>query len=208
MDIGIIGTGSMGSALATALSEAGHGIMLGSRDEQRGRDTAASVGGSVEGGTIVDAANFADTVILAVPFDACAGIVRECAAFESKTLIDITNPIDLDALRVTLDNETSGGERIAEMAPGASVVKAFNTIHAEVVNEPRFGQDVPTGFFCGDDEDAKDIVAGLIEDCGFEPVDCGPLRASRYLEAMAGLIVQLSMNMGWGPENAFMFMDR
>jgi len=208
MEIGIIGTGSMGTALATALSDAGHTIMLGSRNAQRGRETAESIGGDVSGGSNQDAAEFADTVILATPFDAATEVIRECGAFDAKTVIDITNPIDLDALRVTLDNDTSGGEQIAKLAPGAAVVKAFNTVHAEVVADPAFGDDVPTCFYCGDDEDAKDLVAGLIEDCGLDPVDCGSLKASRYLEAMAGLIVQLSLKMGWGVDNAFLFIER
>jgi hypothetical protein len=208
MEIGIIGTGNMGSALATALSDAGHTIMLGSRNPQRGRETAESIGENVSGGSNEDAAEFADTVILAIPFDACADIIRECGAFDGKTVIDITNPIDLEELRVTLDRETSGGEEIAKLAPGASVVKAYNMIHAEVVQDPDFGNDRPTCFYCGDDEGAKEQVAELIEDCELDPVDCGPLRASRYLEGMAGLIVQLSMNMGWGVDNAILFVER
>jgi hypothetical protein len=208
MDVGIIGTGNMGTALAMALADAGHTIVIGSRNEARGHEVAASIGENVSGGSNQDASDFADTVILAVPFDGADSIIRECGAFEGKTVIDITNPIDLDALRVTLDEETSGGEEIAKLAPAAKVVKAFNMIHAEVIEEPGFGDDVPTCFFCGDDEDAKETVAQLIEDCELDPVDCGPLRASRYLEAMAGLIVQLSMKMGWGVDNAILFVER
>lgn len=208
MEIGIIGTGNMGTALATALSDAGHTIMLGSRNKQRGLETANSIGEGVSGGSNQDAAEFSDLVILAVPFDACEGIVRECGAFDAKTIVDITNPIDLDALRVTLENDTSAGEEIAKLAPGASVVKAFNMVHAEVVADPDFDEDVPTCFYCGDDEDAKEQVAELIEHCELDPVDCGPLKASRYLEASAGLIVQLSLTMGWGVDNALLFIER
>ena len=208
MEIGIIGTGSMGSALATALSDAGHTIMLGSRDPERGRDTAETMGASVSGGSNQEAAQFAETVILATPFEACESIISECGPFDGKTIIDVTNAMDLENLRVPLDNETSGGEEIAKMATGASVVKAFNMVHAEVLTDPQFGDDVPTCFYCGDDEDAKERVAQLIADCGLEGVDCGPLRASRYLEAMAGLLVQLSANMGWGVDNAFLFIER
>lgn len=208
MEIGIIGTGSMGTALAGALSGAGHTIMMGSRNRRRGREAAQAIGENVQGGSIQDAARFADTIILAVPFDACAGIIRECGAFGGKTVIDITNSLDLEAIRLTLDNDTSAGEEIARLSPGAAVVKAFNMVHAAVVENPSFGDDVPTCFYCGDDDDAKELVAGLIEDCGLDPVDCGPLRAARYLEAMAGLLVQLSHNMGWGVDNAFLLIER
>ncbi|MGM0494460.1 MAG: NADPH-dependent F420 reductase [Armatimonadota bacterium] len=208
MEIGIIGTGNMGAALAAALSRAGHSIMLGSRNKQRGRETAESIAGSVSGGSNQDAADFSDTIILAVPFDACDAIIRECGAFDGKTIIDITNPIDVEALRLKVDSDTSGGEEIAKLAPGAAVVKAFNMVHAEVAEDPDFGEDLPTCFYCGDDEDAKERVAGVIRDCGLSPVDCGPLRASRYLEATAGLIVQLSLNMGWGVDNALLLMER
>ena len=208
MEIGIIGTGSMGRALADALSDAGHSIMLGSRSRERGLEAAEEFGDAVSGGSNQEAADFADMIVLAIPFDACGEIIHGCGRLEGKIVIDITDPIDIEELRVTLDNDTSGGEEVAKLTPGAAVVKAFNMVHAEVVENPDFGDDAPTCFYCGDDEGAKARVAELIEDCGLDPVDCGPLRASRYLEAMAGLLVQLSAKMGRGVDNAFLFVER
>ncbi len=208
MKIGIIGTGNMGQALTAALSDAGHEVMLGSRDRDRATKMAGEMGAGVCGGSNEEAAQFSRLFILAVPFDACEEVLSSCGSLEGKVIIDVTNPIDPEALRLTVGPETSGGEEVAKLAPGANVVKAFNTVHAEVVENPDFGDDMPTCFYCGEDEEAKETVAELIEECGLEPIDCGPIRASRYLEAMAGLIVQLSVNMGWGVHNAFFFAER
>lgn len=181
MEIGIIGTGNMGHALADALSDAGHSVMIGSRDAQRGQATAEEFGPAVSGGSNVEAADFGDIIVLATPFRACEAIISELGSLAEKVIIDVTNPVDFENVQILVGNETSGGEEIARLAPDASVVKAFNAIHAEVIAEPEFDDDLPPVFYCGDDADAATTVAELIEDCGLTPIDCGPLRASRYL---------------------------
>ena len=208
MEIGVIGTGDMGHALADALSDAGHTIMIGSRDTQRGQEVSEEFGPTVSGGSNAEAAQFADVIVLAIPFEGSESVISECGSLAGKTIIDVTNPVDFQNLQIQVENDTSGGEEIARMAPDASVVKAFNAIHAEVIIEPEFDDDRPPVFYCGDDEDAKRIVSELIEDCGLDAIDCGPLKASRYLEPMAGLLVQLSMMEDRGAGNAFFFFER
>ncbi len=208
MEIGIIGTGNMGHALAEALSNAGHSIMIGSRDPQRGQNTAEQFGPTVSGGSNAEAAEFSDVIVLAIPFEGYEEVIDECGSLAGKTIIDVSNPVDFRNLQIQVGNETSGAEEIAGLAPDASVVKALNAIHAEVIVEPEFDDDRPPVFYCGDDEDAKSIVAELIEDCGLDAIDSGPLKAARYLEPMAGLLVQLSMMEDRGVDNAFFFFER
>ena len=88
-------------------------------------------------------------------------------------------------------------------ATGAHVVKAFNAIGMVNVGHLDFGGTRAAGFFCGDDADAKAMAAGLVEEVGFEPIDCGPLRAARLLEPMAAMWVRLAYVEGGGPNFAF-----
>lgn len=207
MKIGVIGTGSMGSAVARALAKAGHDAMLGSRDRERGRREAAEMGAGVCGGSIAEAAQFGDVVVLAVPFSAVEETIEEAGGLDGKLIFDVTNALDHDdPLRVTVD--TSTAEVVARLAPGARVVKALNYMHAGVVEDPSYDGCTPAAFYCGDDADAKATVEGLLNDLGLDPVDCGPLEAARNLESLCGLLVHLSVNQGHGSTNAFGYMRR
>jgi predicted dinucleotide-binding enzyme len=73
---------------------------------------------------------------------------------------------------------------------------------------PDYGGQRPTMFLCGDDASAKQVIAGLTEQLGFEPCDCGPLAVARYLEPLAGLWVQLAYSQGLGPDIAFRLLRR
>jgi hypothetical protein len=82
--------------------------------------------------------------------------------------------------------------------PEAFVVKAFNTVFAANQNTGRVGYEQLTAFVAGDDLNAKQTVARLTRDIGFDPVDCGPLKAARYLDAMAMMIMNLAFKYGMG----------
>jgi predicted dinucleotide-binding enzyme len=116
-------------------------------------------------------------------------------------LIDCTNPLTPSDDALAVGHRTSGAEIIARRARGAHVVKAFNTIPAELL---RAGVDVlreqPAVCYCGDDNHAKRITARLIRQLGFEPVDCGALESARYLEPLAMLVGELAYNQGKRPE--------
>lgn len=96
---------------------------------------------------------------------------------------------------------------VAAWAPGARVVKAFNTMGYNVMAEPAFGGQAASLFLCGDDAVAKSPVATLGEEIGFEPVDCGALAAARHLEALAFLWISLAFG-GHGREIAFRLLRR
>ena len=103
---------------------------------------------------------------------------------------------------------TSGAEELAKKVPRAHVVLAFNTDPSEVlfgVFESKGKETRPSLVYCGDDEPAKDVVAKLIHDAGFDPVDCGPLRIARYTEPFALLAGELAYRGDGGPELAYRF---
>lgn len=140
----------------------------------------------------------ADVVILAVPFPAVEQVLGEVGdQLTGKVVVDTTNPLKPDFSGPAFD-DTSGAEVIQGKAPGARVVKAFNTAFAARQADPNVAGGLRVdGYAAGDDEQAKDKVLGLLADIGFNPVDAGGLQMARYLEGMAWLNISLQMKNGW-----------
>ena len=158
---------------------------------------------------MAEAAKFGDAVLLAVPWSGVPDTVAAAESLKGKLLIDCTNPLTPDFMDLVVGHTTSGAEEVAKLAPGAKVVKAFNTIFAQIVHStPPFGAEKPSVFYCGDDEEAKNTVANLIDDIGFEPVDAGPLKNARYVEPLAELMIQMAYALGAGPMQAVKLMRR
>ena len=136
--------------------------------------------------------------------------LKAAGPLKEKILIDCTNPLKPDFSELAIGHDTSAAEEIAKMAPGAKVVKAFNSVFADIYNsESRlFGSRMPTMFYCGDDDGAKSTVAKLIRETGFEPIDAGPLRSARYLEPLAMLMIQLGYGQGMGTNIALNLIRR
>ncbi len=101
---------------------------------------------------------------------------------------------------------TSGAEELQKKAPGAKVVKAFNTAFAHAMNGGRIGGDQLAGLVAGDDADAKAAVLSLAKDLGFDPIDAGPLASARQLEPLALLNIKLGFVQGYGPNSGFRFV--
>jgi 8-hydroxy-5-deazaflavin:NADPH oxidoreductase len=105
-----------------------------------------------------------------------------------KVVIDISNPLKADMSGLQIGHSTSASEEVAKQVPNATVIKAFNTVFAQVLQEgPKFKNGMTQVFYAGDDESAKTKVKSLIESLGFEATDAGPLANSRYLEPMGML---------------------
>ncbi len=199
----------MGSGLGKSWAQKGHKIFLGSRDPAKAQGLAASIGHGASGGGVRAAAQFGDTVLLAVPWRGVESTVKAAGELSGKVLIDCTNPMTADYMQLVIGHDTSGAEEVAKQAPGARVVKAFNHIYAPIIHSsPQFGSHIATVFFCGDDPAAKETVAGLIRDIGFEPVDAGPLQNARYVEPLAELCVQLAYALGMGTDQALKLIRR
>lgn len=212
MKIAIIGTGNVGTRLGKLLASSNHQITMGSRNQQRAEEVALALGSNVTGKICKYAVEDAEVVIIATPWSENATIksIQDLDDLAGKIVIDCTNPLALDYMSNTLGHTTSSSEEIAKLIPQASVVKAFNTIFADVMQPGKqtFTGHRGTGFYCGDDAEAKKIVAQLIDDAGFEPVDAGELKNARYLEPMAQLNIQIAYGLGGGTDVAFRYMKR
>ncbi len=209
MKIAVLGTGNMGSGLGKRWAEKGHSVRFGSRDPAKAKELASSVGHNASAASVAEAAKFGDAVLLAVPWSGVADTLAAAGSLKGKVLIDCTNPLTPDFMDLVVGHTTSGAEEVAKLTPSAKVVKAFNTIFAQIVHSSAaFGPERATVFYCGDDAAAKSTVARLIDEIGFEPVDAGPLKNARYVEPLAELMIQMAYALGTGPMQAVKLMRR
>jgi predicted dinucleotide-binding enzyme len=209
MNILILGAGNMGKALASQFVKAGHRVNLAGRSLDQARRAAADIPGAGAVSAAGSAASH-DVVVVATPFEQAARALRDVGPFSGQAVIDITNPVNADFSGLTLGHTTSGAEEIARAVPGAEVVKAFNTLFAQVLAEgPAFaGGQTARAFYAGDSARAKATASALIESIGFTPVDAGPLRNARYLEPMGGLNIWFGYGAGQGTAIAPAWISR
>jgi len=209
MNIGIIGTGNIGFGLAKRWANAGHAVILGSRSPEKAIRLAESIGMMATGASVQDAAQFGSVVLLAVPWTAVPDALSAAGPLCGRVLIDCTNPFTPDNLSLLVGHSTSGAEEIAKKARGATVVKAFNHLNAQLIKDgPDLSKQRPSVFICGDICSAKGTVAQLIQDIGLEPVDSGPLQNARYIEPLAQLCFQLAYVQGLGADIALTLSQR
>jgi NADPH-dependent F420 reductase len=209
MNIGIIGSGNVGGTLGTRWAHAGHKVTFGSRhpESKEMRDLAAKAGANARAGSVAQTAQ-ADVILLATPWPAAEEAIRAAGDLSGKVVIDATNPLRPDLSALTAGTTTSAAEQVAQWTPAARVVKAFNTVGANIMANPAFGADRPVMLYCGNDAKAKQIVHSLIAELGFEPVDAGPLTQARTLEPFALLWISLAYQAGLGREIAFKLLRR
>jgi len=198
MRIAIIGTGNVGTALGEVWTKAGHEVKYGSRrpDPDAGRVS------------IAEAAAFGEVVVLANPWPALEETLHACGDLSGKTVVDCTNPLRPNLSGLELGTDTSAAEKVAKLAPGSNVVKAFNTVGANIMSNSHFPQGKAVMFYCGDNELSKRTVHELAAAAGFEPIDAGPLTQARVLEPFAMLWISLAYGQGLGREFAFQLMRR
>jgi hypothetical protein len=210
MNIGIIGSGNVGGALGTRWAKGGHQVTFGSRDPGTAdmQQLVARAGATARAATLPDAVKSGDVLLLATPWPVTKEIVQGLGDLTGKVLIDAVNPLLPDLSGMALPNTTSGAEQVAGWARGAKVVKAFNTVGSNVMENAAFGVDKPVLFFCGDDAGAKGIVKQLADGLGFEGVDAGSLTQARVLEPFALLWISLAFKAGLGREIAFKLLRR
>lgn len=210
MNIGIIGSGNVGSGLGRIWARKGHKVIFSfSRSEEKLK-ALAETNQNTGAGSPAEAVRQSEIILLSVRWETVEDAVRAAGSLDGKTVIDCTNPLLHDLTGLALGHTTSAAEEIANMAPGAHVVKAFNSAFAEIYQSDSrlFGSRMPTMFYCGDDAAAKKNVAKLIWEIGFEPADAGPLRSARYLEPLAMLMIQLGYGQGMGTNIALNLISR
>lgn len=185
MKIGIIGAGHIGGNAGRLFAQAGHEVLFSfSTDPQKLADLAATVGPRARAGTPAQAAAFGAVVLLSVPWGTIDEALAQAGSLDGKIVIDTTNQFGPGGV-VTPPDGLSAAAYNARRMPGARLVKAYNTLTAgfQAQAAGRTGPDRVVLFYAGEDAEAKRVVAGLIDDSGFAPVDMGGWDTVRYMEA-------------------------
>jgi predicted dinucleotide-binding enzyme len=183
----------MARGLGAGWVRAGHRVIFGSRTPHEKTDLIAAIP-DARVTMYADALAESAIVVVTLPYLEVAPFCRAHAdVLRERLVIDISNPFDH-----LPDNRVAGAEVTRDaIGPGARVVAAFKTNFAATLPAPLNADGVQRDvLFAGDDEDDKRIVAGLIADLGFRPIDCGMLRNARILDGMVPLIIELDRRYG------------
>jgi NADPH-dependent F420 reductase len=198
MDITIIGTGNMARGIAMRVLAGGHTVTLLGTEREKAERLAGELSGDVRAGTAGDPLA-GDVVVLAVWYAALPDVVSQYRdQLAGKIVVDITNPLDVDAFEPLQVQAGSAAQEIAAAVPEARVVKAFNTTFAGTLTEGAVAGEPLDVFLASDDEDAKATVATLVTDAGLRAVDAGPLRRAHELEALGYLHMAIQQPLGTG----------
>ena len=192
MKVGVLGSGDVAKVLGSGFLTHGHEVMMGTRTPAKltewGRQHPGGVGGFPE------AAKFAELVVLAVKGTAAAEVLLAAGSthLDGKTIIDATNPIADSppangVLKFFTHMDESLMERLQAEFPRAHFVKAFNSVGSALMVNPRFTEGRPTMFISGNDEAAKRMVSGVLDQFGWETADMGKAEAARAIEPLCML---------------------
>ncbi len=209
MKIAVIGSGNVGGTLGSRWAQAGHSVVFSSRNPESAemKQLLTKAGRNATAASVPEAVAGSGLVLLATPWPAAQGAIVSAGNLSGKVLIDAINPLLPDLSGLDLGTNTSAAEHVAQWASGAKVVKAFNTVGANIMADPSFGSDRVVLPYCGDDAMAKETVKTLISDLGFEPLDAGPLTQARVLEPFALFWISLAFS-SYGRDIAFKFLRR
>lgn len=210
MKYGVLGTGDVARTIADKLIELGHVVMLGSRttDNPRAAEWSKHHGERAAHGTFADAAKFGERVFNCVQgvysIEVLTSIGRD--NLTGKILIDQTNPYLYKNGHISLDSRWSGNTSLGEanqaLLPETKIVKTLNYICSHLMSNPEQLPEAVTGFYCGNDKDAKAEVAKLLTDFGWkDTLDLGDISMSRYTEMLGAFwpaALNATGNMDWG----------
>jgi predicted dinucleotide-binding enzyme len=184
MRIGVIGAGHIGGNCARQAVKGGHEVKLAfARDQSKLEQLASELGDRASSGTVADAVAFGDIVIVSVPWGAIPQALSQAGGgLAGKVVIDTTNQFGSGPKPPP--GQTAASFNAGRM-PGARYVKTFNTLTAGFQEQAaeRTGKDSVVQWLCGDDPEAKALVAGLVEDMGYTPVDLGGTETCEVMEA-------------------------
>lgn len=190
MNIGILGSGNVGGTLGKRWAEIGHSVVFATRDRAS-----------------IEAAANSEVIVVALPWDAARSVL-ESLDLRGRIVFDVMNPLLPDLSGFAVGATTSGGEQVAKWAPGASVIKIFNTTGSNNMADPIYNNEPVAMFYCGDDPSAKAVANRLASELGFDPIDAGPLQNARLLESAAMLWIWLALKGGLGRDIAFKLARR
>ncbi len=181
-NITIIGAGNMGQAISGLVTRGGNSVQLLTRND---KDTAVA----------------GDIVVLALPYGSLEEVVAERSdQLAGKVVVDISNPLDFATFdSLVVPSDSSATAELAGRLPQSKVLKAFNTNFAATLNSGKVGDDTVTVLIAGDDKEAKDSLAAVIEAAGLVALDLGGLKRARELEAVgfAQLVLAATEQVGW-----------
>ncbi len=193
MKIGILGSGSVATTLASGLIKHGHDVTLGTRDTSKLAEFSKA-NPKAKVASFADAAKFGEVILLAVK-----GTVAEAALglagadnLKGKTVIDATNPIadappENGVLHYFTDLNQSLMEKLQSKYPAANFVKTFNSVGAAAMVNPNFQGGKPSMFIAGNDAAAKTTVSSILDQLGWDVEDMGPATAARAIEPLCML---------------------
>lgn len=190
MKIAVIGSGDVGKTLASGFLKHGHEVMIGTRDPAKlAQWGAQNPAGRV--GSFDEAAKFGEIVVLAVKGTIAADALRASgrANLSGKTVIDATNPIAEappvnGVLKFFTDLDESLMEKLQRDFADANFVKAFNSVGVAAMVNPQFAGGPPSMFICGNNDAAKQRVASILDQFGWETADMGKAEAARAIEPL------------------------
>jgi predicted dinucleotide-binding enzyme len=190
--VGILGSGVVAKTLAKGFKQHGYDVRIGSRSAEKVTPFANAAG--ISAGTFAEVAAWADVVVLAVKGTAAEEALQlaGAASLEQKVVIDATNPIAEEppvdgVLKFFTGPNDSLLERLQTKFPDARFVKAFNSVGNAYMVNPSFPGGTPTMFYCGNDPEAKQIVAAVLEQFGWDCADMGTAAAARAIEPLCQL---------------------
>ena len=194
MKVGVLGSGSVAKTLGSGFLKHGHQVMVGSRSPDKLQDWAKE-NPPGKTGTFADAAAFGEIIMLAVKGNAAADVLRLAGAenLKVKTVIDACNPIEEappenGVLRFFTTMNESLMEQLQRAYPDAHFVKAFNSVGAPKMVDPKYAAGRPTMFICGNNDAAKKTVTGILDSFGWETADMGAVQAARAIEPLCMLL--------------------
>lgn len=189
MIVTIVGAGNMARGIGTRALAGGHSVRLHDRKPAKAEDLATALGQAIPGADVTaveaDATADSDILVLAVPYPAGRDIAAAWhSALAGRIVVDISNPVDFTTFdSLVVPPGTSAAEQIAAAAPESRVVKAFNTTFAGPLTAGQVAGRPLDVFIAADDDTAKQAVTDLVSSAGLRPLDVGPLRRARELEA-------------------------
>ncbi len=202
MKIGIIGSGNIGGNVGLHLADAGYEVMFSSRHPDELKDLANEAGENASTGSIEEAANFGDIIILSIPFWGVEEVAEKVGQrLKGKILIETVNPYperDGEMAQDVRDSDRAASEFVADQFPDAHVVKAFNSIYFKKLRDQAFQEPERRAiFYAGDHQPSLETVEKMIEDIGFGPVFVGKLSESHIIDPEQELYTKdLTVNEG------------
>jgi predicted dinucleotide-binding enzyme len=194
MKIGILGSGTVGQALANGFIKHGYEAMIGTRSPEKLSAWKEKAGKSGRIGSFAETAAFGDIIVLAAKGTTAKDTLKMAGAanLKGKTIIDTTNPIadappENGVLKFFTSLDNSLMEQLQAAFPEARFVKAFSSVGNALMVNPDFGGIKPTMFICGNDANAKKDVGKILEQFGFEVEDMGGVQAARAIEPLCML---------------------